>query len=102
MKEIQIITVNELQKLLLAYLLDHHSVSCNMAGDRLAKAKLLKRTPQRCSNLCLAGSAVLRSLEKIGFVHQFLSSRDQWAIKLYALSPRGRTLAEHLRKSSPT
>jgi DNA-binding HxlR family transcriptional regulator len=99
MPTIKIVTVNELQKHILDYLLANASISCNMAGDRLAKAGLLKRTPTKCSNLCLPGGAVLRSLERLGFVRKFFRPSDP-SPRFYALSRRGRLLAEQLRKVS--
>ena len=90
--------LNERQRCLLIALLKHHSLSCNAAGDRLARHKLLKRNGASASNLCLCGAAVMNSLERRGLVVRFSSSRDQWAIRLYALSKEGRKLAKQLEQ----
>ena len=44
--------------------------SCNWVGQRLASEGLLTRHMASCSNLCFAGSAVLRSLARLGLVQR--------------------------------
>lgn len=84
---------------LLIHLLTAHSISVNEAGYALKRACLIRKASSGASNLCLAGSAVLRSMERDELVVSFPSDRTQWSCKMYALTQKGKDLAESLRQS---
>lgn len=90
--------MTDCQKCLLLRLLEKRDLSTNEAGWWLNHSKLLKKNSAYTSNRCFPGSAVLRSLELRGLAKHFLSSRDEWAIKKYYLTEKGREVAETLAK----
>lgn len=85
--------------ILFLHLLKAHNVSANEAGYASKRACLIRKSSVRASNLCLAGSAALRSMERDGLVVSFPSDRTQWACKMYALTQKGKDLAESLRQN---
>lgn len=86
------------RRAILLRLLDKHSLSYNDAGQLLCRRGLLDSATRRACNRCLPGSAVLRALERRGLVVRFNSSRDQWAIRLFSLSKKGREVALAVRR----
>lgn len=71
--------------------MDTHNMTCQSAGRLLVRAGLAKRPAARRCNNCFVGYAVLSALERRGLVCHFLSSHDQWAVKVFALTTKGKS-----------
>jgi len=84
------------QESIIRLLLKRPAVSTNDAGQHLLSAGLLNKSGGQSSNLCLAGSAVLRSLEAKGWVDGHVVCKVDWARKMYSLTREGCKVAEKL------
>ncbi len=82
-------SLTECQRFVLAAMLER-DIGCNWAGHLLANRGLLKRSGSHCSNLCLAGSSVLRSLEKMGLAVRYQRQTGDWTNTAYYLTDAGR------------
>lgn len=81
-------------KVALVFLAGAHGRTNDQIGRYLARKWLVKRC--RRNNYCLAGAAVARKMERLGFVVAANSSRDMWAIRVWYLTTEGRRRAERI------
>lgn len=80
------------QKCVLVWMLEKNDVSSNDAGQRLSRAGLMKKSGAHYSNKCLAGSSVLRSLERIGLAASSRVGRE-YTRRMYYLTAKGGKIA---------
>lgn len=64
--------------------------SSNQIGFALVKAELVQKPFGKVSNYCICATAILNSLKRSGLVGYFHSSKDQWAVKLWFVTEKGK------------
>lgn len=74
-----------------------HGPNSNFIGLKLRRMGLTKNNgPVRTGNHILPAEAILRGLERRGLVRYSRSGRDQWAVKVWYLTPAGEEIVKTL------